>query len=57
MRFYPGINGTQALYGSIGIKEVYYPREYQTNQNEDYTLLVLDNHIGHSTGYFGVYEL
>jgi V8-like Glu-specific endopeptidase/Ran GTPase-activating protein (RanGAP) involved in mRNA processing and transport len=56
MRFYPGMNGRHATYGSIAIKEVYYPEEYKDNINEDYALLVLEKEVGELTGYFRIYE-
>ena len=53
MIFCPGMKGR---YGSLPIKEVYYPEEYIDNPNEDYALLVLDDSIGEFKGYFGIYE-
>jgi hypothetical protein len=40
MRFHPGMNGRHVTYGSVDIKEVYYPEEYNGDRNEDYALLV-----------------
>jgi hypothetical protein len=34
--------------------EVYYYEEYENNDSEDYTLLVLDRRIGDYTGYFSI---
>ncbi len=56
MIFCPGMNGRDARYGSLIIKEVYYLEEYIENPNEDYALLVLDDSIGECTGYFGIHD-
>jgi V8-like Glu-specific endopeptidase len=56
MRYYPSMNSRHATYGSVSIKEVYYPEEYVEDRIEDCALLVLDDEIGECTGYFGIYD-
>jgi glutamyl endopeptidase len=56
MRFYLGINGTKAIYGTAKIKSVYFPEEYKRDKNEDYALLILNQEKGNFSGYFEIYE-
>lgn len=62
MTFYPGRMGNINPYGGVKIRDVYYPEEYETaDENDrdkyDYALLVLDRFIGNETGFFRINKL
>ena len=56
VRFTPAADGKRAPFGSFKVISCYYPEEYCTNNSEDYedyALLVLEQDIHEKIGYFG----
>ena len=56
IEFIPGMNGIQAPFEILKVRDSYIPQEYvEGDRNEDYGILVLETSVGLQTGYFGIH--
>lgn len=55
LEFIPAMNGQEAPFGAIKVKESYIPRDYDdADIHTDFAILSLEQPIGYKTGYLGI---